>query len=151
MLSPPARIATTHDELIRTLIPARPVTQSRLAPRRLRLTTDGRTPLSTDMWMVTWIHSRSSNRWTSPHMSRTSSLPDALVLVIYIAYLSNRCHAEDMHPALLTRWQTYQRIIAFFCHELSAHTCAPDHLTATTPRSLDVMNRRTSRDIRQGN
>src|SRR5260370_11853980 len=106
MLSPSASIATTHDELIRPLIPARPVTQSRLAPGRLRLTTDGRTPLSTTMWMVTWIHSRSSNRWTSPQMSRTSSLPDALVLVIHIAYLSNLCHPPDIHPPLLTPCQT---------------------------------------------
>src|SRR5260370_36807766 len=145
MLSPPARIATTHDELIRTLIPARPVTQSRLAPRRLRLTTDGRTPLSTTMWMVTWIHSRSSNRWTSPHMSRTSSLPDALVLVIYIAYFSNRCHAVDMHPALLTRWQTYQRIIAFFCQRFIALSCAPALLSPTSPRLLHLMNRHSVR------
>src|SRR5260370_7074647 len=108
MLSPSASIETTPDELTPPLIPRSPVTQSRLAPGRLRLTTDGRTPLSTAMWMVTWIHSRSSNRWTSPHMSRTSTLPDALVLVIYLAYLSNRCHPEDIHPPLLTPCQTYQ-------------------------------------------
>jgi hypothetical protein len=67
-------------------------------------------------------------------MTRTPSFADAAILMIYIAYLSYRCRTEDMHLALLSRWQTYQGIIALFCHKLSAHTRSAYHLTATTFR-----------------
>src|SRR5262252_4224085 len=96
-----------HNELFGPLIPTRLVTQSRLTPGRLRLTTEGRTPLTTSMWMVARIHSRTPNRRTSPHTPRPSGFADAAVFVIYIPYLSDCCHAEDVYAALLTRWQTY--------------------------------------------
>src|SRR6266704_3406565 len=134
MLPPPpsTSIATAHNELIGPLIPARLVTQSRLTPGSLWLTTDGRTPLATTMRMVPRIHGRTSDRRTAPHTTRSSSFANAAIFVIYISHLSDRCHAEDMHPALLTRWQTYQGIITLFCHELSTRTRTTRQLTATT-------------------
>src|SRR5437763_1246752 len=134
LLSPPASIATAHNILIGLFISARLMTQRRLTPRRLWLPANWRTPLTTTMRMVARIHNGASHRRTTPHMTRTPSFTDAAVLMIYIAYLSYRCHAEDMYPTLLTRRQTYQCIIAFFCHKLSTCTRATHHLTATTPR-----------------
>src|SRR2546423_8518500 len=102
MLSPPASIATAHNKLIGLFISARLKTQSRLTPGRLWLPTNGRTPLTTTMRMVARIHNRASHRRTAPHMARTPSFAYAALLMIYVAYLSYRCRAEDMYPALLT-------------------------------------------------
>src|SRR5215469_1104082 len=99
---PSACIATAHNELIGSLIAARLITQSRLTPGSLRLATDWRTPLTTTMRMVARIHNRASDRGATPHVTRAPGLSDTQVLVVYIAHLSNRCHAENMHPALLT-------------------------------------------------
>src|SRR6266487_3705098 len=134
MLSPPASIATAHNKLIGLFISARLITQSRLTPGRLWLPTYGRTPLTTTMWVVARIHNRASHRRTTPHMTRTPSFANAAVLMIYIAHLSYCCHTEDMHLALLSRWQAYQGIITLFCHKLSTCTRATHHLTATTLR-----------------
>src|SRR6266567_4330308 len=64
----------------------------------------------------------------------TPTFANAAVLMIYIAHLSYCCHTEDMHLALLSRWQAYQGIITLFCHKLSTCTRATHHLTATTLR-----------------
>src|SRR6266566_6666081 len=151
MLPPsPTSIAMAHNKLIGPLIPARLVTQSRFTPGCLWLTTDGRTPLTTTMRMVTRIHGRASDRRTTPHMTRSPSFADAAVFVIYISHLADCCHAEDVYPALLTRRQTYQSIIALFCHELSTYTRTTGQLTTTTSCQLNVVNCRTGRDIFQG-
>src|SRR5213082_3281909 len=102
MLSPPASITTAHNKLICLFISARLITQSRLTPGCLWLPTNGRTPLTATMRMVARIHNRASHRRTTPHMTRTPSFTEAAVLMVYIAYLSYRCRAEDMHLALLT-------------------------------------------------
>src|SRR5947209_9913463 len=131
MRCPPASIATAHNKLIGLFISARLITQSRLTPGRLWLPTYGRTPLTTTMWVVSRIHNRSSHRRTTPHMTRTPSFANAAVLMIYIAHLSYRCRTEDMHLALLSRWQAYQGIISLFCHKFSTRTRTKHHLAAS--------------------
>jgi len=39
------------------------------------------------------------------HIDAHARLSDAAVLMIHIAHLANRCHAQDMDTTLLTRWQ----------------------------------------------
>src|SRR5947209_19559868 len=70
--------------------------------------------------------------------------------MVDIAYLSDGCSTQDMDSALLARWQTYEGIVAFFCHQLGARARAAYHLAAAPPGQLDVVNGGTSRDILQG-
>src|SRR6266699_6236561 len=102
MLLPPASIATTHNELIGPLVVARLIPQCGLAPGRLRLTANRRTPLTTTMWMVARIHNRATDGRTAAHMAGTPGFTDAAVLVIDIAYLPDGCRAKNMNTTLLT-------------------------------------------------
>src|SRR5438309_3017717 len=104
LLLPPTSIATPNDELIRSLIITSFVTQSRFAPGGLWLPTNWRTALTTAMRMVAWVHHRSTYGRTAAQMARTSGLTKTAILVIDITHLPDRCHAENMHTTLLTRW-----------------------------------------------
>src|SRR6266571_2418013 len=149
-LPPPACIATPYNKAVRPLIVTSLVTQRGFAPRRLRLATDWCPAFTTTMRMITRVHRRSTHSRTAAHTARTASFATALVLMIDIANLSHRRHTQNMHQALLTRRQTDQGIVPFFCHQLRTRSCPAHHLPATSSRQLDVMDRRTCRDILQG-
>src|ERR1700738_918539 len=128
LLLPPASIAPSDNELIRSLVSARLVTHRRLAPGGLRLSTNWCTPLTTTMWMVVRVHRRASNGWTTAHMTGTSSFTDALVFMIDIADLADGRHTKDMHIPLLTRRQAQQCVISLFCHQLRTNTSSAHQL-----------------------
>src|SRR5690606_35275908 len=72
LLAPPA-----DNVLIRALVSARPVTQRRLAPRRLRAGhTDGRAPLTTTLWVSTRVHRGTTDIGTPTMPAPTASLTD---------------------------------------------------------------------------
>src|SRR5437667_10216698 len=147
LLSPPACIAAANNEAIRPLIPTRLVSHRGFTPRCLRLTTNRGTAFATAMWVIAWIHGRTTYNRATAHVSCPTSFTNALILMINIANLADGRHTHDMNVALLTRWQTQQGIIAFFCHKLSTYTCAPAKLATTAALHLDVMDGGTSRNV----
>src|SRR5437667_7393336 len=132
LLLPPASIAPSNNELIRSLVATCLITHRRLAPWRLWLSANWRTSLTTTMWMVTRVHYRASHRWAATHMTRTSGFTNALIFMIDIADLSDGCHTQDMDIPLLTRRKTQQCIISFFGHQLGSDTSSTHQLTTTT-------------------
>src|SRR5262249_50769633 len=137
---------------ISSLIFTRLVAHCRFPPRCLRLATNWCTPLTTTMWVLAWVHGRTTYNRATAHTSCATSFTNAPILLINVANLANGCHTHDMDVTLLARWQTKQGIIPFFRHKLRTDTRAPDKLTATTTLHLDIMNGRTSRNVlhRQG-
>src|SRR5260370_11010312 len=99
--------------------------------------------------MVAGVHNRSTDRRTATQVTRTSSFTNTAVLVVNIADLTNGSHAEDVHPALLTRRQTHLGVVALFRHQLRASSGSAHHLAAATLRQLDVVNHGTSWNILQ--
>src|SRR5581483_5872024 len=113
----------------------------------LRLTADGGAPFTTTMRMVTRVHHRATHRRTAAHMTRASGLAEVAVFVIDVAHLPDGSHAQDMHPALLARWQAQLGVIALFRHQLRARARAAYHLAAAPSCQLDVVNGGTGRDV----
>jgi hypothetical protein len=89
-LLPPASVTAPDNKAIRSLVVTRPVSKRGLAPLGLRLAANWRAALTTTMWMVAWVHSRSTNNWTAAHVARTPGLTDAAVLVVNIPHLTDR-------------------------------------------------------------
>jgi len=106
LLLPPARVTATDNEAIRSLIITSSVTHCWLAPGCLWLATDRCTALTTTMWMVTRVHNRATDCWAATHMTGTSGLTNAAVLVINVAYLADGRHTQNVYAALLARRET---------------------------------------------
>src|SRR6266446_6686662 len=70
--------------------------------------------------------------------------------MIQVAYLPNRCHAQNMHTTLLTRRQTDERVVPLFGHQLCTCACPSHHLAATPSLQLNVVDRGAGRDVLQG-
>src|SRR5579859_5192521 len=102
-LLPPACVATSDDEVIGSLIIAGFIAHSRLAPGSLWLPTNRSAALTTTVWMVAWVHDRTTYRWTAAHVPRTASLTEILVFVFGVAHLPNGRHAKNMDVALFAR------------------------------------------------
>src|SRR5258708_16439621 len=100
MLLPPASVATAHNIFVGAFIVARFKTHRGLAPGCLRLTADGGAPFTTTMRMVTRVHHGATHRRTAAHMTRSSALADAAVLVIDIAPRPLHSHPPHLHPSL---------------------------------------------------
>src|SRR6266704_2471032 len=147
LLPPPASIATPDDELVSSFIFSCLITQRRLAPGGLRLSTNRRTTLSTTMWMVARVHCRATNGRTTTQVPGTPGFTKTLVLMIDVAHLANGGHTQDIDAALLTRRQTQQCIVALFRHQLCACTCSTHHLGATSSFQLNTMNGGTRRNV----
>src|SRR5712691_8318473 len=99
------------------------------------------------MWMVAWVHSRATHGRSASHMPGTSGFPDAAVLVVDVAHLSNSRHTENMDTALLAGRQTQQGVVALFCHQLCACTGTPCHLSTASPLYLNTMHGGTCRNV----
>src|SRR2546421_2899853 len=147
LLPPPTSIATPDDELVRSLIFSCPITQRRLAPGGLRLSTNRRTPLTATMWMVARVHCRATNGRTTTQVPGTPGFTETLVLMINVAHRANGGHTQDIDSALLTRRQTQQCIVPLFRHQLCACTCPTHHLGATPSFQFNTMNGGTRRNV----
>src|SRR6266699_3536627 len=134
LLLPPACITPSDNEGISSLIPAGLIAQCRFAPRCLRLTTNRMTTFATSMRMVSRVHDRTTYGRTAAHMTRTPGFTKVYIFMVSVANLADSCHTEDVHTALLARWQANLCIIALFRHQLC--TCSGPSYHLTTPATL---------------
>ena len=68
-------------------------------------------------------------------------------VVIAVSDDSDGCAALQRNHAHLSGRQSHRRIFSFLCHQLRAHACRADHLTAFAWVELDIVYLRTDRDI----
>src|SRR6185437_10580366 len=94
-----------HDEAARRLVAPGAMAHSGLAPRRLGRHAGGRLALAAAVRMVSRVHDHAAHLGPLAHVAGTACLADALVLVVEVAYLADRCHAAQVDATNLTRWQ----------------------------------------------
>src|SRR5215813_14422507 len=138
--SAPLFLSPTHDETVCAFVIARLVAACRLAPWSHRVTSTRSLTFTASVRMVHGIHGNTAIDGTAPHPALASSFADGNVLVVQISDLSNRCHAVNKHLAGLARRQLNQRVLVFFCDELSRASGRANHLRAFARPQFDVVD-----------
>lgn len=99
--------------------------------------------------MVAWIHNGTAYGWSPTHVAFTASFTDRYVFMVDVAYLANGCHAGYRNVSQLAGWQSDQRHVAFFCHQLSHDAGCARKLCALAWVKLNVVDEGTNRDVGQ--
>ena len=99
--------------------------------------------------MVAWVHNGTAYGWSPTHVAFTASFTDRYVFMVDVAYLANGCHAGYRNVSQLAGWQSDQRHVAFFCHQLSHDAGCARKLCALTWVKLNVVDEGTNRDVGQ--
>jgi hypothetical protein len=99
------------------------------------------------MWVINWVHCRTTDSWAAAHMTLASSLTNTAILVVDIAYLTDGCHTQNMDLTLFARGQAKKGVITFLCHQLCTNACTTCQLTTTTTFKFDIVNGCTSWNV----
>src|SRR5699024_7700358 len=130
---------------------SRLVTESGLAPRRLRTcVTDRRLAFTTAVRVIVGVHDRTADRGTDTEVTGLACLADADDLVLKVADLTDGRAAHCGDETHLARRHLDGRIVALARHDLRGDACASRDLTAATGLHLDVVDGRTDGDVRKG-
>src|SRR3954471_20331519 len=136
-----------HDEAVSTLVVARLVSASRLAPRRYRMPSARGLAFTTAMWVIDRIHRHPAVHRTTSHPAFASRLADGNVFMVGVAHLTDRGHAIDEHPTCFARRQLQQSVVAFLRNQLRRASSGAHHLRALTGLQLHVVDGGTGRNI----
>src|SRR5256885_2429879 len=122
-------------------------THCRLAPGGLRLATDGRLRLSAAVGIVTRRHHDAADGRTPTHVALVAGAADLLVLVLDVAYLTDRRAAADVDDADAARWQTDLGVLAFLRDQLRRAAGRAHELRTPARLELDAVDLRAGRDV----
>src|SRR5207302_10291633 len=136
-----------HDVLVRAPVAASLVAHGRLAPRRLRLTADGRLALAAAMGMVARVHRRAADVRAPAHMATPPGLAQLDRPVLGVAHLANGGHAGHVDTPHLAGRQTHLRLGPLFRHELRPDAATAHNLAAAPGLELDVVDDGTDRNV----
>src|SRR5579859_2045914 len=143
-------LAPSDDQLVRRLLGlARTVAQGRLAPRGLRVAARSGLALASAVRMVPGVHRRAAHSRPDAEPAAASGLAARLVLVLDVTDLADRGLAVDVDAAQFSRRHADHGVVAFLRKQLGRRSGAAHQLAAAAERELDVVDRRTDRDVRQ--
>src|SRR5262249_19569684 len=130
-----------HNELVGSFVVPRLVPQCGFTPWCQRVV-----PLhpafTSAMRMIYRIHDHTANGRTYSHMAMPPGLSDRDVLMIEIAYLSNRCRAVHIHQSHFSRRKFDVSVSAFLRYNLCGSARAAGHLRPLSGTKLNVVNGR---------
>src|SRR5690606_26677510 len=115
---------------------------------RVRVTLS-RSALTTTVRVVDRVHRCTTHRRSDTAPPHGASLAVAAQVVLLIADFADRCAAIDVHLAHLVRTQTNRRVGAFARGELRRGAGGTRELTTLARLQLDVVDRRTDRNVTQ--
>src|SRR5262249_13220318 len=131
-----------HDELIRSFVVSRFVTEGGLSPWSHRVISL-HAAFATAVRMVDGVHNDTSDRRTNPHVARPPSFSDRDSLVVKITDLADRRNAVDVHQSYFARRQLDVGVCSFFSNQLRGCAGAPRHLRTFAGTKFDVVYRGT--------
>src|SRR2546423_5091686 len=134
-------------EAIGARVVARLETHGRLAPRRLRLATDGRLRLAAAVGMVTRRHHDATDGRAPTHVALVAGAADLLVLVLDVADLTDRRAAADVYDADAARWKADLGVLAFLRDQLRRATSRAHELRTAAGLELDSVDLGAGRDV----
>src|SRR2546430_17001384 len=102
------------------------------------------------MWMVAGVHRRAAHFGALAQPAAAAGLAAGLVLVLDITDLADGGLAADMNPAQLAARHADDRVVAFLGEQLRARAGRSHELAASSQGQLDVVDRRTHRDVLEG-
>ena len=108
-----------------------------------------RLTFTTAVRVIDRVHHDTANRRTNTAPTIRTGLAVAAQVVLVVADFADRGAAIDVHLAHFGRTQTHRRVQTFTSSELSRRTGAASELRALTRLHLDVVNRRTDRNVTQ--
>src|SRR5829696_10157190 len=138
------------DEAARCLAASRPVAHGGLAPRGLGRHARRALAFATTVRMIPRGHRNASHLRSLAHVTGTTGLAEALVLMIEIADLPDGRDAAERHAAHLARREPDGGEIALLRRELGRRAGGPDDLAALAGDELDAVDGGAQRDVGQG-
>jgi hypothetical protein len=96
--------------------------------------------LTTTVRVVARVHRSATDRGPESAVTLTSRLPEFLVLVISVAYLSDGRHAFRKQSAYFTGGQTNLRVLLFVRHHLRYGASRAHHFTALAGLNFNVVD-----------
>src|SRR4051794_11355318 len=147
---PPAlrRAATAHDQLLRWLVLVAGAPLG-LAPRRHGRAATGRATLAATERVVDGVHGHAAGLRTDALPTVATGLADLGELVLAVADLPDSGAAVDQHATHLGGRQAQGGELALLGDQLDGHAGRAGHLAAAAGTQLDVVDRRTDRDVAQ--
>jgi hypothetical protein len=81
------------------------------------------TTVTTTVWMVNGVHDDTTHRWALTEVTRTTSLTDLDVLVLFVTDDTDSSGAVQVDQTDFAGWQAYLRVVTFLSHQLRTVTC----------------------------
>ena len=143
------RVSALDNELVGScLLIARLVTECGLAPRGNRCRTSDRgASLTASVRVIARVHNGTANCRTDTLVTGLTCFTDLNGVVLDVADLTDGSAAVHTDVTDFAGGQTNLSHLAFLSHKLSLGSCGADELSAAAGIKLDVVDKRTDRDV----
>src|SRR5579863_10531971 len=140
-------VTALDDHRRRALVAAGAIALRRRAPRAHRIATCCRLAFTTAVRVIDRVHCNATHRRTDTAPAVRASLTDLTEAMLFVAHLTDRRAALDVHAANFARTQTDLRVDAFASQQHGRRTSRTRHLRALARQHLDAVDRRTDRNV----
>jgi hypothetical protein len=105
------------------------------------------TTVTTTVWVVNGVHDNTTDTWALTQVTRTTSLTDLDVLVLFVTDDTDSRGAVQVDQANLTGGEADLSVVTFLSHQLRAVASRTHHLGATAGLQFDSVDGGTHWDV----